>query len=1092
MSNGSRKLGDITTDKKLVIKLTNVHPDDGGVDGPRAPEFNRDDVVDEVKERMSDHLSELTKLNTLRIKPGYREVSTQLPNGYPAPLEPSDQIENDSMLRTLGETPQGNDAARAFSSLSDSGILETKVKKGLTIGSAGSIDYIKDVIGDVNARGGESNIAQDVDRAIRENSRFSAGNPYLSVNESPTEENSGTKEFYQQTTKGKNTPRKWPTAEGHNKKPVTIRDLKNMGLQMLLEASGEVAVQKDYNKSFNLDGGMTATLVPGVARLGHRVPYSRFSPGAIMDQVNDTFVRRDDSFLSEGDALSFGSPWNPLVRFNSLTGASARVTVSLLTLTISGMLAALSRVLKNSKHTDELKESFIGLAEYGSLHPATVSRMGSYDGEARFNLGPSGNRSSYQSNDSFLLKTKTENEYTACVERGIQIFFDLPDTVGGAVASSFANPFKDAFESSTTYGYYLTLLRTLIRDASDIIVDGFMGGIGAHAGLDFTTRGSLEVNSRTAEPSIYAGIEATEVFLKRLKGSRLLSFMDLLANLGDLAIIADDSIADSSIGYAHPFDAIGGEDDTIYNGVLQSAIHKKSRLKTGRLSWGSNTIASLYMLPESFEVAEKDITGGSSSIISSTLNSARGFVKSGASGRLKQEDVQRIEEHLDSVYVPFYFQDLRTNEIISFHAFLGSISDSYTANYDSQRGFGRASDIKSYQGTNRAISISFHVVATNPEDFDEMWYKINKFIMMVYPQYTAGRTIVDPNGNRFIQPFSQLVSSSPLVRMRVGDLIKSNISELDIARMFGAGTDSFNFTESSREAFRNQQSETNMDSERMRASEASIKQRMMDMESSDGGLQEQDVIVLQVPMYVTRRNKNNRGRTIGTNRTSVMDTLFLSTNQGRGNSSIEVPRGSKFRVTRVVSQGERKYILRLVGIHAALSEVQDASFQLDLSKTGAIPVYRPDDDYVTREARAKNARVDTLQSESGDHSEQQTFETMKNVTAFFNPEGQNGNPIMRAFNSTAGKGLAGFIENINFDFFNSMWDTDGENTRAPMSMQVDIQFSPIMDINTGLSSDGAMIGAPYNIGEIMKAFHELKIGGKNKKSSITNKVIKDE
>ena len=39
----------------------------------------------------------------------------------------------------------------------------------------------------------------------------------------------------------------------------------------------------------------------------------------------------------------------------------------------------------------------------------------------------------------------------------------------------------------------------------------------------------------------------------------------------------------------------------------------------------------------------------------------------------------------------------------------------------------------------------------------------------------------------FRQPFSQVIGASPIVRLRVGDVIKSNYSKFNLQRIFGAG-----------------------------------------------------------------------------------------------------------------------------------------------------------------------------------------------------------------------------------------------------------------------------------------------------------------
>ena len=61
----------------------------------------------------------------------------------------------------------------------------------------------------------------------------------------------------------------------------------------------------------------------------------------------------------------------------------------------------------------------------------------------------------------------------------------------------------------------------------------------------------------------------------------------------------------------------------------------------------------------------------------------------GGGSRIPSEVVKEIEDRLDAEYVPFYVHDLRTNEIISFHAFLDSVSDSINPNFNSTPGYGR-------------------------------------------------------------------------------------------------------------------------------------------------------------------------------------------------------------------------------------------------------------------------------------------------------------------------------------------------------------------------------------------------------------------
>jgi hypothetical protein len=165
------------------------------------------------------------------------------------------------------------------------------------------------------------------------------------------------------------------------------------------------------------------------------------------------------------------------------------------------------------------------------------------------------------------------------------------------------------------------------------------------------------------------------------------------------------------------------------------------------------------------------------------------FVPSESSGRtakrISQADAQKIESILDAEYMPFYFQDLRTNEVIAFHAFLDDVTDNYTANYNASSGYGRIENVQTYKDTKRSVGCTFHIIGMNPSDFDYMWWQINKLTTMVYPQWSQGRSLQTSAGVNFSQPFSQIPMATPVIRVRIGDLIRSNYSRFNLKRLFG-------------------------------------------------------------------------------------------------------------------------------------------------------------------------------------------------------------------------------------------------------------------------------------------------------------------
>jgi len=220
------------------------------------------------------------------------------------------------------------------------------------------------------------------------------------------------------------------------------------------------------------------------------------------------------------------------------------------------------------------------------------------------------------------------------------------------------------------------------------------------------------------------------------------------------------------------------------------------------LAWRHGSIPSALLLPPSLIQASLDMDyvlegpnpvkhAFATTLQDKTYASARNI------GRIPIEVVNNLENRLDAEYVPFYFHDLRTNELIGLHAFLDSLTDNYSANYSPTQTYGRADAVKNYSNTKRTIGFSFWVVSTSEDDFDEMWAKINKLVTLLYPQYTKGTLVTAQNVEfnpglsardfRFEQPFSQVVGASPLIRLRIGDVIKSNYSRFNLSRLFGAG-----------------------------------------------------------------------------------------------------------------------------------------------------------------------------------------------------------------------------------------------------------------------------------------------------------------
>ena len=86
------------------------------------------------------------------------------------------------------------------------------------------------------------------------------------------------------------------------------------------------------------------------------------------------------------------------------------------------------------------------------------------------------------------------------------------------------------------------------------------------------------------------------------------------------------------------------------------------------------------------------------------------------------------------------------------------------------------------------------------------------------------------------------------------------------------------------------------------------------------------------------------------------------------------------------------------------------------------------------------------------------------VTSIENFMSADKNVIVKSFESTGGKGLAGFIDSINFDWYDrTTWDIEIDR-KAPKMCKVTISFTPIHDISPGLDAHGNNRAPIYPLG----------------------------
>ena len=359
--------------------------------------------------------------------------------------------------------------------------------------------------------------------------------------------------------------------------------------------------------------------------------------------------------------------------------------------------------------------------------------------------------------------------YRECVSRGLMVCFG--DREGYDQKELSAQGGTTGIKSS---GFWLAVVNTVLKRAAE----------------DFDRIKLLTEAGNINDWSL----EYWELQFNNYRDNPVLKFFNSMATIGDISFKAFQGGSvnsdPSSIVYPRDPDMLP---DLPGNRAGKSRKRKGNRLN--QLHWGQNEVPSAYLLPMNVIQAAAKLERGPGSpnplrgVIGSELveNVYMGLDTEGSGNRIPAEAVKAMEDRLDAEYVPLYIQDLRTNEIISFHAFINNLSDNFSTNYTSTHGYGRLDQVKTYDNTTRSINCDFTLVATSKEDFNTMWYKINKLVTLIYPQWTQGTRVADEIGNVFIQPHSQVIGATPVVRLRVGDVVKSNYSKFNFARIFGIG-----------------------------------------------------------------------------------------------------------------------------------------------------------------------------------------------------------------------------------------------------------------------------------------------------------------
>jgi hypothetical protein len=612
--------------------------------------------------------------------------------------------------------------------------------------------------------------------------------------------------------------------------------------------------------------------------------------------------------------------------------------------------------------------------------------------------------------------TPTVNPLDKAVEKGMAATFGMDSLIEllnplGQLPIPLTKPRADSIANNP--GYYIVFFRMLFRSANQI----------------GTSIGNIADSFSITDPlGIVEGIGA---IMNVIKSSKIIAVINIFGKVGDAELERNkDSL--KSVSW----------DVNRYDDGAQHVA--KSYLRDGHtLAWAQKRAAAIYLMPQAVlgaGVLLRGIGGISPELVALKEAGARNNssvlvqrVKDEVT-RIDVETREAMEKELDSHYFPFYFHDLRTNEIMSFHAFVTSLTDSYAAQYESNDMYGRVDSVKIYKTTARKINMSFWIVATSESDFDEMWLKINKLTTLVYPQWTKGDVLSSSDKTTIVQPFTQVPATGPLVRIRFGDLIRSNYTKFALARLFGAGMKDFAIEGEKLDAATaakdfQEQSDVLLNNINSNDYYVELKENAsgVTFQPSEGGI---GVSMPSIP-GVSKEDKselNIKGhwiQFIELTDVAVSD-IGITTN---GNYSYD----AKIRV-------KKQYKGRFKDLENAIEGAYNTKYRIPLRFIKWTPKF-----------------FDTKKSGQ---------EASEKIKDFFSHE---KNAIVRSFRSAGGEGLACVIESLAFD-----WGVgDGGRTfsvtpgsRGPMSVKVTMDISPIHDIAPGIDHNGFNRAFVYPVGNM--------------------------
>ena len=914
--------------------------------------------------------------------------------------------------------------------------------------------------------------------------------------------------------------------------PMTIEQMKNIGLNIMFEAvQGRAGLDFTIrsNDAGDIAEAQARMAIPSEQRIGKRVSLGRFTPAFQIKKLTGAEKPNNSNFIDNTDDVqSYGNQYNVYSQFDSLIslGQIALCVAMILAyvLLLSGLTALINAFnLIGDADAQGRASSFANLGnnEKKRLLGASVLQNSGVYPLSQVDIGDIA--SQFLGTNGIFSYTRHRTE--ECLNAGIQEFFGFSFSGFGTTSGNEGTGITAGQQLANTSLRVLTesgrlnvILREILRSGISLVED---------TALDLTG---------------LASVTGIGNLIRKIRDLKIVRFINVLMGMGDKVKFEFDirakAAANINAGTINSSLSVTGSNTSYVDSLpdIRPNYISKSRLsnQTG-LAW-SNKTAGMLGLPLAGPLSSFSNVGigkyangfsshwdemnmqvvaplnyENSQITTLTEPEGASAVKS---GRLDPEVVKYTESILEADFMPFYIHDLRTNEILSFHAFLEEASEDFSVEYSAQDGYGRMDKVQIYKGTTRNVSVNFKMVAMNPEDHDIMWYKVNRLAMMIYPQWTQGRKVTVDN-IKFIQPFSQIPGATPVIRLRLGDLYKTNYSKMAVARLFGATTlTDYNVdarytpppVASTAPANPAQPTQpTPGQARRNRANK--ILERTIGAVTNDG-----TSAVASRSRHRRRQPVSNVPTVAASEVFTPADTLVFNVRHfpNLGHFKIGGQAISGNNNSRIIAKVTRNGTGRHLGSVYVKPEkfIDDVTVGVTENQTVNIQTLQTGGSTITGRNNAPapevEIKIEHFRSEIWDKSstirlyyQQAASEDaaaappptpsqaapLLTPSDFYSP---TQNPIMKAFNSSGGKGLAGVITSFKVDYSEAKgnWGIDASNLlRAPMFVTVQLQMAVIHDITPGLDANGIMMAPIWPVGNTSNYFVNNGIAGSDQSTN---------